>query len=139
MQDNHFLDSNLWIYLFIKSHDPGDLMKQTKIQQLLKIHSSFVSSVQVLNEVANVLMQKYGYSETRTEGFLQSINQLTDLVDLTKELSFKALQLKSRYQLNWYDSLIAAAALDSGCKILYSEDMQDGLVIEGRLKVVNPF
>lgn len=39
----------------------------------------------------------------------------------------------------FYDSLIVASALESECTILYSEDMQPGLVIENQLKIVNPF
>ena len=50
-----------------------------------------------------------------------------------------ALEIRERYGFSWYDSLIVAAALESGCELLYSEDMQHGQVIEGRLRVINPF
>jgi predicted nucleic acid-binding protein len=35
--------------------------------------------------------------------------------------------------------MIVASALHAGCEILYTEDMQDGLEVEGQLTVVNPF
>jgi len=38
-----------------------------------------------------------------------------------------------------YDAMIVAAALLSGCDKLYTEDMQDRLLVEGRLRIVNPF
>jgi predicted nucleic acid-binding protein len=50
-----------------------------------------------------------------------------------------ALDIRERYGFSWYDSLIVAAALESNCDLLYSEDMQHGQIIEGRLSIVNPF
>ena len=49
-----------------------------------------------------------------------------------------AFDLQTRYRLSFYDSLIVAAALDAGCKILYSEDLQHGQQIEG-VTITNPF
>jgi predicted nucleic acid-binding protein len=56
-----------------------------------------------------------------------------------------ALDIRERYSFSWYDSLIVAAALEAGCDTLdtldtlYSEDMQNSQVINGRLRIVNPF
>ncbi len=50
-----------------------------------------------------------------------------------------ALDVQDRYRFSWYDSLIIASALEAGCEFLYSEDMQNNQVIEGRLQIVNPF
>ena len=44
-----------------------------------------------------------------------------------------------RYKFSFYDSVIAASALHAGCKILYSEDLQDGQVIDKQLRITNPF
>ena len=60
-------------------------------------------------------------------------------VPLTIETHDSALQMASRYRFSLYDALIAAAALGADCSTLYSEDFQDGQVIEGRLTVRNPF
>jgi predicted nucleic acid-binding protein len=43
-----------------------------------------------------------------------------------------------RYRLSWYDSLILAAAIEAGCSVVYSEDLQDGFAAGG-VKVMNPF
>jgi predicted nucleic acid-binding protein len=51
----------------------------------------------------------------------------------------QAIALQSRYKLQYYDSLILATALESGCSILYSEDMHHGLMIENQLQICNPF
>ena len=47
--------------------------------------------------------------------------------------------LISRYQFQLFDSIIIAAAIQGSCSILYSEDMQDGLVVDKKLKIINPF
>jgi predicted nucleic acid-binding protein len=49
------------------------------------------------------------------------------------------LQLSERYQLSTYDAMIAASALAAGCTRLLSEDMQDGQILESRLRIENPF
>ncbi len=50
-----------------------------------------------------------------------------------------AVRLADRYGYSFYDSLIVAAALESGCSILYSEDMQSGQLIDGTLTIRSPF
>ncbi len=50
-----------------------------------------------------------------------------------------ALAIAERYGFSHFDSLIIATAMDAGCDTLYSEDMQDGQLIDNRLTVINPF
>jgi predicted nucleic acid-binding protein len=49
------------------------------------------------------------------------------------------LALAERYGLSVYDAMIAASALDAGCDTLWSEGLQDGMVMDGKLRIVNPF
>lgn len=49
-----------------------------------------------------------------------------------------ASRLRRAHGFSYWDSLIVSAALESGCRILYSEDMQHGQVVEQRLRIVNP-
>jgi predicted nucleic acid-binding protein len=60
---------------------------------------------------------------------------------VNEELSliYAAFDLHQRYKYSYYDSLIIAAAVNSQCHTLASEDLQDGQIIEGRLSIVNPF
>ena len=51
----------------------------------------------------------------------------------------RCMDIKERYGYSWWDSLVLASALDSGCTVLYSEDMQSRQVVEGSLRIVNPF
>jgi predicted nucleic acid-binding protein len=57
---------------------------------------------------------------------------------LTLDLHAAARALAEDHRLSFYDALIVAAAIEAGCDILYSEDMQHGRTIGG-LAVVNPF
>ncbi len=139
MNDKFFWDSNLWIYLFTKSADPVDILKKEALHFILSAQPHLVTSVQVLNEVSYVLMRKYGHSETDVLGFLRQILSLTENQPLFKEQTLRALDIKARYQLGWYDSLIVVSALESDCEFLHSEDLHDGLVIENSLTVINPF
>ncbi len=139
MPDKFFWDGNLWVYLNTQSQDIGDMEKRRLLEKRFLTTFNIVVSVQVINELANVLFKKYQQSEAEIRGRIEQILFQVDIVTLTEELTLQALDIKSRYQISWYDSLIVAAALSADCQFLYTEDLQDGLVIEGRLQVVNPF
>jgi len=47
--------------------------------------------------------------------------------------------IRKKYKLSYWDCIIIASALECGCSIMYSEDMQDGQIIEGKLRITNPF
>jgi len=49
------------------------------------------------------------------------------------------LQIAEGYKYSIYDGLIIAAALETRCNIIYSEDLHDGQVIESSLTIRNPF
>lgn len=71
-------------------------------------------------------------------------NHGTDPVDmpaepLTIEIHDRGRLVAERYGLNVYDAMIVAAALITGCETLYSEDMQDGLLIDHQLRICNRF
>ncbi|MBL7795161.1 MAG: PIN domain-containing protein [Saprospiraceae bacterium] len=139
MNDKSFWDSNLWIYLFTESGSEGDQQKKQHLLSMLREHPRLTSSVQVLNEVANALLRKYLLPEEDVRTFLEKIMILTEVFPLTSEYTFRALELRQRFQLGWYDSLIVTAALESGCRYLFTEDMNHGLVVEKTLTIVNPF
>ena len=62
-----------------------------------------------------------------------------DPVPLSIATHEDALRIAARYGTQIYDSLMLASALEAGCNIFYSEDLQDGQVFEGKLRVINPF
>lgn len=127
-----FLDTNILVYAF--SQDP----RAERARDLLDIGGTI--GVQCLNEFANVARNKLGMDWGDVDAALGEIRFLCDVgapVDL--DLHESGLAIARRYRLNIFDSLIVAAALRAGCETLWSEDMQDGLVVETMLTVRNPF
>jgi predicted nucleic acid-binding protein len=127
-----FIDSNVLIYLL--SADAGKADQAEAIMQ-----KGALISVQVLNEVANVARRKLAMSWAEINEVLSLIRILCPAEPLTVETHDQGMSIAERYMLSIYDAMIVAAALIGGCAILYSEDMQDGLRIDNRLRICNPF
>jgi len=127
-----FFDTN--VLLYVASGDPA---KADRAEEL--IGAGGVISVQVLNEITNVARRKMGMSWTETRAVLTMIRDLLPVQPLTIEIHETGLALAERRGLSIYDAMIAASALHADCDTLLSEDMQHGSVLDGRLRVVNPF
>lgn len=127
-----FFDTNVLIYLASR-----DEAKAAKAEAVLVEGGAI--SVQVLNELANVARRKMQLSWAETHEFLGTIRDLLTVNALTTEVHEHGLFLAERYGFSTYDAMIVASAVDAECDRLWSEDMQDGLVIGGGLKIVNPF
>jgi len=132
MAADAFLDTNILLYAI--AQDDG---RSTVAEALLA--SGGVISVQVLNEFASVGRRKLGMSWDEIGEALSAIRALCPPVaPITVETHDAALGIAARLGLNLYDALIVASALQSGCRTLFSEDMQDGQSIDG-LTIRNPF
>jgi len=127
-----FFDSNVLLYVA-----SGDPRKADRAEQL--VGEGGTVSVQVLNEIANVARRKMALSWMETHAFLSIIRDLLSVQPITVEIHESGLALAERHRLSIYDAMIAAAALEADCDTLWSEDMQDGMVLDGRLRIVNPF
>ena len=127
-----FIDSNVILYLLSKDAKKADVAEAV-------LRAGGMISVQVLNEIANVAQRKIGMSWADTNQFLASIRSLCAVESLTVETHDRGRDVAERCGLSVYDAMIVAAALLAGCTVLYSEDMQDGLVVDKQLRVVNPF
>lgn len=127
-----FFDTNVLIYL-----GSGDLAKADRAETI--VSNGGTISVQVLNELANVARRKMRLSWHDTRAFLAAIRGLLQVSPITTEIHENSLSLAERYSLSICDAMIVASALHADCGVLWSEDMQDGMMIERRLRVVNPF
>nr|VFK11090.1 MAG: Predicted nucleic acid-binding protein, contains PIN domain [Candidatus Kentron sp. LPFa] len=134
-----FLDTNIWVYLFTDPRSAEDRRKQNIVQKVLSNHSNIVVSTQVLNEASNVWLKKYGLDIDRVRSYLKTIRKSTEVHLLNEASTFRALDLFGRYKFAFYDSLIIAAALDAGCRTLYTEDLQHGQRIGEGLTIEDPF
>jgi predicted nucleic acid-binding protein len=128
-------DSNIVIYAMAES--VMDFDKPSLAREI--IQTGGIISVQVLNEVAHVALRKLSKTWHEINYALDIIREFCDVVPVTVETHDEGRYIAERYKLSVFDAMIVAAASLSSCEILYSEDMQDGLVIDGTLRVCNPF
>ena len=126
-----FIDSNIILYLL-----SSDIVKADKAEAILE--AGGVISVQVLNEVVSVCQRKLKMHWDEIDAVLQAVKASVQVVPLTEATHELAVQLSKRYQLSFYDAHICAAAVVAGAKIVLSEDMQDGMLVDG-LVIKNPF
>ncbi|WP_207102879.1 PIN domain-containing protein [Paracoccus shandongensis] len=126
-----FFDSNIVLYLL----DDSD--KADRAAALIARGGTI--STQVLNEVLVNCIRKAGMSWQEAGEFLAGIRAACRVADLTVQVHDVGRALGERYGFSVYDAMIVAAALVSGCERLHSEDMHHGLLVEGRLRILNPF
>lgn len=126
-----FFDTNILVYAQ-QAGAKGD------VARALMAEGGAVS-VQVLNEFVNVAARKLGRSWREIDEAVSDILALVDPpTSLTLEINARARALAAAHGFSFYDALIVAAALASGCSTLLSEDMQHDWNFDG-LAVVNPF
>jgi predicted nucleic acid-binding protein len=130
-----FVDSNVWLYAFIQGGDPGKSNRATQLVQSIQP----IVSTQVINEVSVNLLRKAAFTELQVQQLIDSFYAKYRVLDVQKSTLLRASDLRSRFSLSFWDGLIVAAARESGCDVLYSEDLSNGLVIDGALTVTNPF
>lgn len=95
-------------------------------------------SVQVLNELTLVMRRKFAMSWLEVHEILNIIKTVLDVVPVTLSVHEEGIRLAERYKLSVYDAMIVAAAIETNCDVLWSEDMQHGMKIGG-LEIRNPF
>lgn len=127
-----FFDTNVLIYMASGQSDKADRTESL-------VRNGGTISVQVLNEIANVARRKMHMSWEETHGFLSLIRGLLPVETLTVTTHETGLALAERYGFSTYDAMIAASAMLADCDRLWSEDLQHGMVIDQRLRVVDPF
>jgi predicted nucleic acid-binding protein len=130
-----FLDSNIWLYAAMRGPDPA---KRRQAMAAIRA-GNLAASIQVVNEVCFNLLRKAGYDGPQLLRVIAAFYRRAVILPSTRETITKAVELRSRYSLSFWDSQIAACALLAGCTVLESEDMQDGLVVDGLMTIRNPF
>ncbi|MGC2112340.1 MAG: PIN domain-containing protein [Candidatus Korobacteraceae bacterium] len=139
MNARFFLDTNLFVYSLNPSTSEKSHLSTQLIRQAIGTHNGIVS-YQVVQEFFSVAFRRFTppMSVPEAEQYLATVFRPLLCVHSSHALYAEGLHLRSRYRLSWYDSLIVAGAIESGCSVLYSEDMQHGQTF-GELRVENPF
>lgn len=129
-----FLDTNVLIYAY--SND--DLLKKAQALVAMQSPDTWLST-QTLIEFANVYSRKLKTPWPAVEIALAELSRDFAVYQTTPATIAHATRLAHRYGLAWFDALIVAASLECGCETLYSEDLNAGQLLEGTLRVSNPF
>lgn len=134
-----FIDSNIWLYRFIiNPRDTNAILKQ-QIATNITNSQNILISTQVVNEVCSNLIRKAGFNNSQIQILVEELALNCEILPVSLETLQSAVKLRAQYLLSFWDSLIVASAVLGGASILYSEDMQDGLILENTLQILNPF
>ena len=127
-----FFDTSVLFYLL-----SNDARKADRVEQLLAERGTI--SVQVLNEFASVALRKTDVALRDIRVILDTVRAVCIVEPVTVATHDRGVEVCERYKFSFYDSLIIASALIVGSRVLYSEDLQHGQIIERQLRVANPF
>ena len=130
-----FIDTNVWLYAFMKT---VDIHRNKQARNIIQRCNPVVTP-QVINEVCVNLIKKADFKEDQIRELIESFYAKYRVISLDRALLTDASDIRERYSLSFWDSLIVSGALHSSTDLLYSEDMQDGLKIDDRLQIINPF
>jgi predicted nucleic acid-binding protein len=135
-----FLDTNIFVYGLLASEPLKKQRAIHLIERALGSHQGCIS-YQVVQEFANVAIKKFNkrFSHDECKQFLDAAMHPLNRVASSAALHHSALDLQAQAGYSFYDCLIIASALQAGCDTLYSEDLQHHQLINGSLRVVNPF
>lgn len=127
-----FADASILLYLVVEGSSKADIAEGV-------LRRNLTISVQVLNEAANVLRRKHQADWASVYEVIGILRAAARVVPLTIETHELGLRVAQRHRFSVYDGMIVASALLADCDTLYSEDMHAGLLVEGRLRIVDPF
>lgn len=139
MNARPFLDTNIFVY----SVDQGEPHKRPIADALIARtieRRNGIVSYQVVQEFLNVALKKFEVPLTNEQArlYISTVFRPLFAVQPSLRLFNDAIDIRTRYRLSWYDSLIVAAAVEGGCSVLYTEDLRHGMKING-VKIENPF
>lgn len=129
-----FVDTNVLIY----AYSDTELEKKKKVLSLLTTESIAIST-QVVNEFIWVMNRKFNVDFGSLKFIINNLFDLYKVCIINQSAVLKAIDLSKRLNFSYWDSLMLAAALELGCNIFYTEDLQDGQNIDNQIIVVNPF
>ena len=139
MSGRFFLDTNLFIYTF-DAKAPAKAKKAAQLIRRAADTGEGIISYQVVQEFFNVALRRFAQPMQPADAsqYLGTVFRPLLTVHSSQALYAEALQLHAQSGLSWYDSLIVSSAMQAGCDVLYTEDLQHGQRF-GSLQVRNPF
>ncbi len=137
MSVENFLDTNVIVYMLDTTDDAKRLRAEHLVRRGIEAGTACIS-YQVVQETLNAVTRRLGFSAGEARTLLADVLEPLWLVNPSRELYERGLELHGRYGFSLYDSMIVAGAVEAGCVRLYSEDLQHGQRLES-LTIENPF
>ncbi|MBD2489315.1 PIN domain-containing protein [Aulosira sp. FACHB-615] len=136
-----FIDTNVWLYRLFDDQkiEVAERDRKRNIAISITSNEGIIISTQVINEVSANLLKKAAFNEEQIKAVIQSLYLRCTVIEFNLNIFESASDIRRRYNFSFWDGLIVACALSARASILYSEDMQDGLIIADQLEIVNPF
>ena len=131
----YFIDTNIWLYSFIQSQDT----EKTEIARAIIKECEIVISTQIINEMCVNLIKKVNFLERKIQNIIESLYRKYTVFELSQDILLKASKIRANHSFSFWDSVVAATALDGDADYLISEDMQDGFNLENKITIINPF
>ena len=132
-----FIDTNVLVYLADK-HDVDKRETAKKVvSDAMRKPEEYLLSTQTLAEFSNVCLRKFNMDEETIRDYLGFLRALK-VVSYTAANVERALEIKTKYKLQFFDSLLLSTAEANGCEIFLSEDLNPGQIYCGMV-AVNPF
>ena len=85
------------------------------------------------------MIKKVNFSEGKIQNLIESLYRKYTVFELSQDILLKASKIRANQNFSFWDSIVAASALDCDADYLISEDMQDGFKLENKLTIINPF
>jgi predicted nucleic acid-binding protein len=130
------LDTNILAYA---EGVNGAAMKRTALGLVEKLpEGAALLPVQTLGELFNLLVRRAGRAPASARTAILSWKDAFPLIETSAEVMLAAADLATDHQLTIWDAVILSAAAEAGCRLLLSEDLQEGFTWKG-VTVTNPF
>jgi len=130
------LDTNILAYI---EGVNGASRKASAAQMVARLPAgSTYLPVQVLGELFRVLVRKAKYTAAGARAAVGNFLDIFPLIETSPSVLTAAADLSVDHGLDIWDAIIFAAAASAGCRLLLSEDLQEGFTWNG-VTVANPF
>ena len=139
MSDRYLLDTNIFVYCFDRQDTRKQRIAEGLVKGALADQLGLISS-QVVQEFLNVATRKFAKPMSAGEARTYLEDVLAPLCEVFPSIALyeQALEVQRESGFSFYDALILAAAVQSGCRWVYSEDMQAGRTLHG-VTIRDPF
>jgi predicted nucleic acid-binding protein len=134
MSDKVFIDTNILVYFVSDDENKKRIARDILLKENINVISS-----QIITEFVSITRKKKILPPQDVIHYANEFMDIFEFVLIDRETIKLSFDIFKRYKLSSWDSLVIASALENDCKILYSEDMQHNLLIDNRLRNVNPF